>query len=125
MCAPGGVSRRNVLRSTVAAGLAGTAALAAGPARAAEATAGPRGDSGVSLRWLGIAGWEMTFGGHRLLVDPYLTRQRYAGADGRMDPGRPIEVNSRIIDWVLSGHLSGAPEFILVTHGHWDHLADV
>jgi L-ascorbate metabolism protein UlaG (beta-lactamase superfamily) len=116
----GGVSRRNVLRTTVAAaGLAGAGAFAAGgPARAG-------GRSGVCLRWLGIAGWELSFDGHRLLVDPYLTRQQYAGADGRLDPGRPLEVNSRIIDWVLTDHLAGPPEFILLTHGHWDHLADV
>jgi L-ascorbate metabolism protein UlaG (beta-lactamase superfamily) len=121
-----GVSRRNVLRTTAAAGLAGTAALAAassGPAQAA--VAGPNGRSGVYLRWLGIAGWELAFDGHRLLIDPYLTRQQYAGPDGRMDPQRPLEVNSRIIDWALSTHLAGAPEFILATHGHWDHLADV
>lgn len=116
----GGVSRRNVLRSTVA-GLAGAAAVAAAPAQAAARA----GRGGVSLRWLGIAGWEMSFDGHRLLVDPYLTRQRYAGPDGRLDPERPLEVNSRIIDWVLTNHSAGAPEFILLTHGHWDHLADV
>ncbi|GAA2787707.1 MBL fold metallo-hydrolase [Saccharopolyspora taberi] len=119
----GGVSRRNVLRTTVAAGLAGTAALSAacsGPAPAAAA-----GPSGVHLRWLGIAGWEMAFDGHRLLIDPYLTRQQYAGPDGKMDMRYPLEVNARIIDWVLSDQLGGAPEFILATHGHWDHLADV
>ncbi|MGP4015858.1 MBL fold metallo-hydrolase [Saccharopolyspora sp. 5N708] len=42
-----------------------------------------------------------------------------------MDPDRPIEVDSRIIDWVLDQHVTAAPEFVLVTHGHWDHLADV
>ncbi|WP_165968085.1 MBL fold metallo-hydrolase [Saccharopolyspora elongata] len=125
-----GVSRRNVLRTTVAAGLAGTAALTAacsGPApnAALAAVSGPSGRSGVHLRWLGIAGWEMSFDGHRLLIDPYLTRQKYAGPDGRMDMRYPLEVNSRIIDWVIDDHLGGAPEFILLTHGHWDHLADV
>jgi L-ascorbate metabolism protein UlaG (beta-lactamase superfamily) len=79
----------------------------------------------VSLRWLGIAGWELSFDDHRLLVDPYLTRQQYAGSDGRLDPGKPLAVDARIIDAVLAEHLAGPPEFILVTHGHWDHLADV
>ncbi|UQA92351.1 MBL fold metallo-hydrolase [Streptomyces halobius] len=120
-----------MLRTTAAAGLAGTAALTAarsGTAQAAEQTmaqAGADGRSGVHLRWLGVAGWEMVFDGHRLLIDPYLTRQQYAGPDGTMDMQRPLEVNSRIINWVLSEHLGGAPEFILVTHGHWDHLADI
>jgi L-ascorbate metabolism protein UlaG (beta-lactamase superfamily) len=128
-----GVSRRDVLRTTVAVGLAGTAALTAAcsgptqdaaPAEGAGA-AGPNGRSGVYLRWLGIAGWEMAFDGHRLLIDPYVTRQHYAGPDGQMDMRRPLEVDSRVIDWVLGNHLAGAPEFILVTHGHFDHLADV
>jgi L-ascorbate metabolism protein UlaG (beta-lactamase superfamily) len=114
----------------VAAGLASTAALAvacSGPAHNARQSVPtePGGESGVSLRWLGIAGWEITFNGHSLLVDPYLTRQQYAGVDGRMDPRRPLEVNSRIIDWVIENHVPAAPEFILVTHGHWDHLADL
>ncbi|GLY68090.1 MBL fold metallo-hydrolase [Amycolatopsis taiwanensis] len=118
-----------MLRTTMAAGLAGAAALAtAGTAQATTSNAMapvPNGGTGVRLRWLGIAGWEMVFDGHRLLVDPYLTRQQYAGPDGTADLQRPLEVNKRIIDWVLSEHVTGAPEFILATHGHWDHLADV
>jgi L-ascorbate metabolism protein UlaG (beta-lactamase superfamily) len=78
------------------------------------------------LRWLGIAGWELAFDAHSVLVDPYVTRQQYKDPGGkRMDTDRPLEVNHRIIDWVLDGQLEGAPEFILITHGHWDHLADV
>ncbi|MFF7408097.1 MBL fold metallo-hydrolase [Streptomyces lydicus] len=76
------------------------------------------------MRWLGVAGWEMTFGGHRLLVDPYLTRQPYQDARGKMDLAGPLRVNARIIDWVLERYLTAAPEFVLVTHGHFDHLAD-
>ncbi|MGP4015857.1 hypothetical protein [Saccharopolyspora sp. 5N708] len=75
---PAGLSRRNVLRTTVAAGVAGTAALAAACAPAAARAAArpaPGGRSGVRLRWLGLAGWEITSDDHRLLVDPYLTRQ--------------------------------------------------
>ncbi|MCI2417456.1 MBL fold metallo-hydrolase [Saccharopolyspora sp. K220] len=117
-------NRRSVLRTTMAAGVAGIAALTAGCAPAAPAAA-PGGPSGVHLRWLGLAGWEITFDGHHLLVDPYFTRQQYAGPDGKMDADRPLEVNARIIDWVLDEHLRTAPEFILTTHGHWDHLADI
>ncbi|MET9861866.1 MBL fold metallo-hydrolase [Streptomyces smyrnaeus] len=132
--APHRPSRRSVLRTGVAAGAVGvtgasttatsTSATAAPAGRPARDGAG-RGRSGVRLRWLGIAGWEMTFDGHRLLIDPYLTRQRYTGSDGKGDMTRKLEVDHRIIDRVLSEHLTGAPEFVLLTHGHWDHLADV
>ncbi|MBV2362193.1 MBL fold metallo-hydrolase [Streptomonospora nanhaiensis] len=121
-----GISRRGLLRGTVAAGAAGLAAHAMGAAAAAPARADTSGgDHGVRLRWLGIAGWEMAFDGHRILVDPYLSRQEYRSGGSRMDPGKPIATDSRIIDWVLEEHLPEAPEFILVTHGHWDHIGDV
>ncbi|MFF5522600.1 MBL fold metallo-hydrolase [Streptomyces coeruleorubidus] len=123
-------SRRSVLRTSVAAGavgIAGASATAAAEAphgRPAQDTA-DQGRSGVRLGWLGVAGWELSFDGHRLLIDPYLTRQSYKGPDGRGDMARKLEVNHRIIDRVLGEHLTKAPEFILLTHGHWDHLADV
>ncbi|WP_329399393.1 MBL fold metallo-hydrolase [Streptomyces lydicus] len=122
----GSVTRRSIFRT--AAGAAGAAAFTSGaaPASAARATgAVPRRGAGVRLRWLGVAGWEMTFGGHRLLVDPYLTRQPYQDAQGKMDLAKTLQVNARIIDWVLERYLTAAPEFVLVTHGHFDHLADV
>ncbi|MBO8194807.1 MBL fold metallo-hydrolase [Streptomyces oryzae] len=123
-------SRRSVLRTGVAAGAVGVAGVAAtasatAPAGGAARAGRRRGRSGVRLRWLGIAGWEMTFDGHRLLIDPYLTRQRFTGSDGKADMTRKLEVDHRIIDLVLREHLTGAPEFVLLTHGHWDHLADV
>ncbi|WP_432109035.1 MBL fold metallo-hydrolase [Streptomyces sp. AA1529] len=129
-------SRRGVLRTGIAAGAVGGTGIAA--ASAAGAFSGDRataarpaarrsrpGNSGVRLRWLGIAGWEMTFDGHRVVIDPYLTRQGFTGADGKPDMTRKLEVDHRIIDRVLREHLTGAPEFLLLTHGHWDHLADV
>ena len=120
----GGLSRRSMLRTTVA-GLAGSV-LATSCAPAATPVPGPAGGSAVRLRWLGVAGWELAFDGHRVLVDPYLTRQQYRDpATGRMDAERPLEVDSRIIDRVLAEHLEGPPDFVLITHGHWDHLADV
>ncbi|NSC20016.1 MBL fold metallo-hydrolase [Streptomyces albus subsp. chlorinus] len=128
-------SRRSVLRTSVAAGAVGVTGASATSATAASADApasasrparrSRRGSSGVRLRWLGIAGWELAFDGHRLLVDPYLTRQPYTGPDGKGDMTRALEVDHRIIDRVLREHLEGAPEFVLLTHGHWDHLADV
>lgn len=82
------------------------------------------GRSGVFLRWLGIAGWELAFDGHSLLIDPYLTRQAFT-TDGAMDLNRKLVTDPDAIEWVVTRHLTRAPEFILVTHGHWDHMADV
>jgi L-ascorbate metabolism protein UlaG (beta-lactamase superfamily) len=119
-----------VLRTSVAAGAVGVTGGLTTTAAAASRGRSPRdnadwGRSGVRLRWLGVAGWELSFDGHRLLIDPYLTRQPYTGVDGKSDMTRELEVNHRIIHWVLEDHLTEAPEFILLTHGHWDHLADV
>ncbi|MFI0240491.1 MBL fold metallo-hydrolase [Streptomyces sp. NPDC016845] len=123
------MSRRNVLRSGVVAGAAGAASTlgtaSATVPRGGPARTGRPGSSGVKLRWLGVAGWELSFDGHRILVDPYLTRQPYTDSDGAADMKRKLQVNHRMIDWVLREHLTSAPEFILLTHGHWDHLADV
>ncbi|MFD8202773.1 MBL fold metallo-hydrolase [Streptomyces sp. NPDC059701] len=127
---PRRVSRRGLLRTSVVAGAAGavgtagTASAAAQRADRAKNAFRP-GHSGVRLRWLGVAGWELSFDGHRVLIDPYLTRQPYTDSDGKADMTRRLQVNHRIIDWVLREHLTAAPEFILLTHGHWDHLADV
>lgn len=96
------------------------------PASASATTTHARTDStGVQLRWLGISGWELRFDNHCVLVDPYLTRQQYAAADGSIDLVKSLEVNAEIIEWVVAQHIDVAPEFILVTHGHWDHLADI
>lgn len=128
--APRRVSRRSVLRTGVVAGAAGATGVA-GAASATVPRGGPARDgvrpgrNGVRLRWLGVAGWELSFDGHRVLIDPYLTRQPYTDSDGKADMTRKLQVNERIIDWVLREHLVSAPEFILLTHGHWDHLADV
>ncbi|GAA2333770.1 MBL fold metallo-hydrolase [Streptomyces kunmingensis] len=124
-----GVSRRNVLRNSVVVGALGVAG-APGTASATVPLGGSvrdnrLGGSGVKLRWLGIAGWELSFDGHRILIDPYLTRQPYTDSAGAADMTRKLQVNHRIIDWVLREHLTSAPEFVLLTHGHWDHLADV
>ncbi len=66
------------------------------------------------LRWLGVAGFELTAGDYTLLVDPYLTRisfwQQWVG---RPRPDRAL----------LETHLPRA-DAILITHAHVDHLLD-
>jgi len=77
--------------------------------------------SEVTVRWLGTNSWEITSGAHTVLVDPYISRT-YTGATkpGRFDPDTPVTVDEAAVD----EHV-GAAETILITHGHFDHIADV
>jgi L-ascorbate metabolism protein UlaG (beta-lactamase superfamily) len=119
-----GMSRRTLLK-TGAAAIAAMGTLGGRPARADQLVHEPSAPSGTTLRWLGVAGWELAFGGRRILVDPYLSRFEYRTPQGGIDPQAPLDVNAGVIERVVRDHLSIPPDFILVTHGHWDHIADV
>jgi L-ascorbate metabolism protein UlaG (beta-lactamase superfamily) len=77
--------------------------------------------SEVHVRWLGTNAWEVTGNGATVLVDPYVSRT-YTGATkpGRFDPETPIAIDEAAID----EHI-GAADSILITHAHFDHIADV
>ncbi|MDQ1028057.1 L-ascorbate metabolism protein UlaG (beta-lactamase superfamily) [Streptomyces umbrinus] len=116
-----GLDRRTVLR--------GAALGAAAPlisATAATASAGDRGrGSGsaagsASFRWLGTAGWRIDVGDRTVLFDPYLTRFTTGLYDGAFEPRTPLQTRPAVVD----AHI-GRPELVLVSHSHWDHLADV
>lgn len=55
------------------------------------------------MRWLGHGSWALTAGSHRILIDPFLDEQPTA-------PVKAADVDA---------------DFILVSHGHFDHVADV
>ncbi|MGC9669878.1 MBL fold metallo-hydrolase [Planosporangium sp. 12N6] len=128
-----GVGRRGLLRAAALGGAGAVAGVAAGSpsaAHAAEAsaaaqasTAAPRrarGAAGVRMRWLGVAGWQLAFDNHVLYFDPYLSRFDYT-ADGGA-----LKVRGDVIENLLAtGRLSGPPEVVMVSHGHWDHMNDV
>ncbi|ADD42664.1 MBL fold metallo-hydrolase [Stackebrandtia nassauensis] len=101
----------------------GAAALAASiPVTIAAATAGaePTGKS-VRLRWLGTNSWEFTTEETTVLIDPWVSRfPTGAYTEAGANPETKIEVHEDVID----EHLPKA-DTILVTHGHWDHIADV
>ncbi|MCI0384118.1 MBL fold metallo-hydrolase [Streptomyces sp. CNQ085] len=80
---------------------------------------------GLFLQWLGVAGWELGFGDIRLLFDPYLSRMPFQASDGSLDPSLPLRRDPRTVAAVADRNLSGPPALILVSHGHFDHLADV
>ncbi|HWB07755.1 MAG TPA: metal-dependent hydrolase [Pirellulales bacterium] len=56
----------------------------------------------TELTWLGHGTWLVRTGGHTLLVDPFLD-------DSPTSPVKPEQVS---------------PDFILVSHGHADHVSD-
>ncbi|MGW7411066.1 MBL fold metallo-hydrolase [Streptomyces sp. NPDC054863] len=124
-----GIGRRGLLRGALGGTAAAGVGLAVGAAGTAEAVgrARPRGAGGpVSLRWLGVAGWELAFDGHRILVDPYLSRQEYRVPGGSaIDADRALTPDTGTVEQVVARHLPAPPELLLVTHGHFDHLLDV
>ena len=58
---------------------------------------------GVKLTWLGHGGWAIETGEHTVLLDPFLSECPTATADVNQIPA----------------------DFILVSHGHFDHIHDV
>lgn len=66
--------------------------------------------------------------GHRrrsILFDPYLSRMPFTDAQGVTEHGIPLRLDHGAVEAVASRHLTGAPELVLVSHGHFDHMADV
>ncbi|MEM8678356.1 MAG: metal-dependent hydrolase, partial [Planctomycetota bacterium] len=57
----------------------------------------------MELTWLGHGGWSIKTASHTILLDPFLT-------DSPTAPCKADEL---------------AADFILVSHGHFDHIADV
>ena len=62
----------------------------------------------MKLKWLGTAGFQVDTGNVVFLIDPYLTRNPAS------TPGQDLQPKD----------LSGAAQ-IFLSHGHFDHLADV
>ena len=80
----------------------------------------------LQLTYLGTAGWEIQDGNVTVLVDPYISRLKYGGG-GHPDDDRPEFARTDLAwsDTVLIDSIITEADFILVTHGHFDHLADV
>lgn len=71
---------------------------------------------GLGLRWLGVAGYELTYDGYTILIDPYVTR---------------LSLNDFLLRRVvrpaeeLIGSWTDRADAILVGHTHFDHGLDV
>jgi L-ascorbate metabolism protein UlaG (beta-lactamase superfamily) len=116
--------RRTVLKGVLAASGAAVepGVLSARP----DAGRGGRYTTPVHLRWLGVAGWEIVIDGDRsILFDPYLSRIPCLDRTGRLDPALPLRPDRDQVERVAADRLAGAPELVLLSHGHFDHVADV
>ncbi|MEU3246510.1 MBL fold metallo-hydrolase [Streptomyces sp. NPDC006875] len=122
------LGRRTVLRGaalgTAAPLLPAAVASAAGPPAATPLAAPSPGPAAasvpVSLRWFGTSGWRLDIGSRTVLFDPYLTRFRTGLFDGAFDAATELRTDPDLV----RTHV-GRPELVLVSHSHWDHLADV
>ncbi|MER6643969.1 MBL fold metallo-hydrolase [Streptomyces anulatus] len=111
--------RRAVLRGA-AVGAAAPLLAATADASATAAHRGAPAAGSASFRWLGTSGWRIDVGGRTVLFDPYITRFRTGLFDGGLEPGTKLRSDPGLV----REHV-GRPEIVLVSHSHWDHIADV
>jgi L-ascorbate metabolism protein UlaG (beta-lactamase superfamily) len=76
--------------------------------------------AGVELRWLGVAGYRMSYEGHALYLDPYVTRVPFRA----MLSKRPAVADAALHER-LFGDERDRVAGILVGHTHFDHAIDV
>ncbi|CAN7560121.1 MBL fold metallo-hydrolase [Terrabacter sp. LjRoot27] len=125
-----GLSRRTLLGAATVPALP----LAVAPVAPAAATPSPSSSmspsgsrvptarpSGLAaLTWLGNAGWRIEGTRSVTLVDPYVTRFDTGLSRGAFVATTPLTVDEQAV----ARHCPRADR-ILVTHSHWDHVADV
>jgi L-ascorbate metabolism protein UlaG (beta-lactamase superfamily) len=111
---------RSFRRSAVLSVLAAAASYGCGDAPPTEPS------TPLEMRYFGAAGWEIDDGTVTVLIDPYLSRIKYGGG-GHPDDTRPDFARSDLAwsDTALIDSLITDADFILVHHGHFDHLGDV
>lgn len=83
-------------------------------------------DQSLEMTYLGAAGWKITDGDLVVLIDPYISRLKYGGG-GHPDDDRPdfARTDIPVSDTTLIDSIVSKADFILVHHGHFDHLGDV
>jgi L-ascorbate metabolism protein UlaG (beta-lactamase superfamily) len=77
--------------------------------------------AGLEIEWLGTAGYRLTYEGHTLLVDPYLTRVPLRAVFRRKPAFADPTLHERFLAPASVGNVVG----ILVGHTHFDHAIDV
>ena len=76
--------------------------------------------SGLQIEWLGTAGYRLTYQGHTLLIDPYLTRIPLRATLRRAPALADPVLHERFLS-----RGTGSVVGILVGHTHFDHAIDV
>ena len=71
---------------------------------------------GLTVRWLGVAGFDLQYEGYHLIIDPYLSRA----------PLRQVALGDALVSdsSLLLRHVPRA-DAVLVGHTHFDHAVDV
>ena len=82
----------------------------------------------IKLKYFGTAGWEITDGKIKVLIDPYLSRVKLGtgpSVSPEDDRATVMREDVYVSDTLLIDSLISDADFILVHHSHFDHLADV
>jgi len=79
----------------------------------AQPTPDQPGPAGITIKWLGNAGWEIQFGQTVILIDPFLTR-------GLANPGREWKTDEEAVLKAIK-----RADYIFAGHSHADHIADI
>jgi L-ascorbate metabolism protein UlaG (beta-lactamase superfamily) len=91
------------------------AASISGRSEAAQAKAGSALSQthGVTLKWLGTAGWEIQMAQTKILIDPFLTRRQ------------PVASEEWISDEAAVLNVISGADSIFARHSHADHIGDI
>src|SRR5690349_15635031 len=73
---------------------------------------------GLSVRWLGVSGYQLTYEGRSLFIDPYVSRVPLRSLLLR----RTALPDARMIDRFAAA--DGEVVGVLVGHTHFDHAVD-
>jgi L-ascorbate metabolism protein UlaG (beta-lactamase superfamily) len=74
---------------------------------------------GLELEWLGVAGYRLSYEGHTIYIDPYVSRVPLASVLRRVPALADLALHERHLQ--PPGQLAG----VLVGHTHFDHAIDV
>jgi L-ascorbate metabolism protein UlaG (beta-lactamase superfamily) len=80
----------------------------------------------LELTYFGAAGWSISDDNVTVLIDPYISRLQYVDRQ-HPDDDRHAFARDEVGIWDTDqiDRLIGKADFILVHHGHYDHLGDV
>jgi L-ascorbate metabolism protein UlaG (beta-lactamase superfamily) len=73
---------------------------------------------GLEIEWLGVAGYRLTYEGHTLLLDPYVSRVPLKAVLRRTPTLPRLDLIERHVP------VPGKAVGVLVGHTHWDHAVD-